>query len=335
MNLQALFQSGARTNQEPNEAINRDFLLTLMKQRDEVPPQIAAQTLPRRTPDNSNFLQFMENNTMKAQGHPKNRGPPPGIYDEQRIYQDNEMLRLREASIRENNMRDAGIREANIREANMREANIREANIRDANMRDANMREGMPQNEAFRKAMQRPPPGIYDDPSIASLSRRNTTENMPRQPTNMGIPQQPVQDIPLWMKGPGLPQQPQERNVAPPPGFPPTAMRQPPGFGGPPGGAQPQMPFGAGNSPLGHPGMLPPRGMGGLGMFPGQAQQMPPPGPLGGYFGAPPGFGPMGMPRGDDPRLMMGPPRRPDYDQFNRDPNVPPRNGRPGDMYQM
>jgi len=193
------------------------------------------------------------------------------------------------------------------------------------------MREASMRDDQMRKTQPRPPPGIYDDPSIASLTRRNTTENMPRQPTNMGIPQQPVSDLPPWMKGPGLPQPSQERNVAPPPGFPPTAMRQPPGFGGPQVGSQPPMPpFSAGNTPLGHPGM-PPRGMGGPGgMFPGQ----PPPGPPGGYFG-PPGFGPMGMPRAEDPRLMMGPPRRPEYEPFNRDPNAPRPNMRPGDMYQM
>ncbi|KAF2497051.1 hypothetical protein BU16DRAFT_581040 [Lophium mytilinum] len=345
----------ARPAPEPFRDSKRDFLLTLMQQPSRgTPPQMTGHNLPRQQADTSNFLSFMENNTLQGQGPPKNRGPPPGIYDDPRMYSDNEMLRreinLREASIRDVNMRDAGlreasireanmnmretsIREANIRDANMRDANMRDANMRDANMRDANMREGMPTNDSLRKAMGRPPPGIYDDPSIAGLTRRNTTENMPRQPTNMGIPQQPISELPLWMKGPGMPQPSSERNVAPPPGFPPTAMRQPPGFGGPPVGNPPNMPFSAGNTPLGHPGMLP-RGMGGpAGMFAGQPPgQMPPPGPPSGYFGGPPGFGPMGMPRGDDPRMMMGP-RRPEYDQFNRDPNAP--RPRPGDMFGM
>ncbi|KAF2816379.1 uncharacterized protein BDZ99DRAFT_494214 [Mytilinidion resinicola] len=327
----------AQVAQEPFRDSKRDFLLTLMQQPSRgTPPQMSGHNLPRQPSDN--FLSFMDNNALQGPGAPKSRGPPPGIYDDPRMYSDNEMLRreanLREASIREANMRDASLREASIREANMREASIREANIRDANMRDANMREGMPSNDPLRKAMGRPPPGIYDDPSIAGLTRRNTTENMPRQPTNMGIPQQPVSDLPLWMKGPGMPQPSSERNVAPPPGFPPTAMRQPPGFGGPPVGNQPNMPFSAGNTPLGHPGIVPPRGMGGPGgMFAGQPPgQMPPPGPPGGYFGGPPGFGPMGMPRGDDPRMMMGP-RRPEYEQFNRDPNAP--RPRPGDMFGM
>ncbi|OCK82402.1 hypothetical protein K432DRAFT_391298 [Lepidopterella palustris CBS 459.81] len=325
LNLQALL--GGRAPPEPSRDSKRDFLLTLMQQPRATPPQMGNQNIPRQSADNPNYSLFMENNAPKAQAPPKTRGLPPGIFDDSRIFSENEMYR-REASIREANMREATIREANIREANMREASLREASmremreasIREANMREASMRDAvMPQPEALRKPSQRLPPGIFDDSSIASLQRRNTTENMPRQMTNMGIPQQPVSDLPPWMKNPGMAQAPQERNIAPPPGFGPGGMRQPPGFGGPQGGPQTQMgPFSAGNAPLGHPGMPPPRGLGGPGgMFPGGQGQMPPPGHPQGYF-PPPGFQP-GMQRGEDPRMMMGgPPRgRMEYEQYD------------------
>ncbi|OCL14142.1 hypothetical protein AOQ84DRAFT_55965 [Glonium stellatum] len=305
LNLQALL--GGRASQEPPRDSKRDFLLTLMQPSRATPPQMLNQNMPRHAAENPNYSLYMDNNTPKGQALPKSRALPPGIFDDPRVFAENEMLR---------------------REASMREVSMREASMRDS---------GMPQPEALRKPVQRLPPGIFDDPSIASLQRRNTTENMPRQMTNMGIPQQPVSDIPPWMKNPGMPQPPQERNIAPPPGFGPGGMRQPPGFGGPQNGPQSQMgPFSTGNTPLGHPGMPPPRGMGGPGgMYPGQVQsQMPPQGPPQGYF-SPPGFPPMGIQR-DDPRMMMGGPlRRPEYDQFG-DPQQQGRpTGRPPGMFNM
>ena len=141
-------------------------------------------------------------------------------------------------------------------------------------------------------------------------------------PTNMGIPSQPVPDMP-YMGGrgqQGMPPTPQERpNIAPPPGFG-GPMRQPPGLNGPNGQQMgPGPSFSAGNTPLGHlPGFPPAGNIRGLG-FPGgpggpggNGMQGPP-----GYF-PPPGYGgpPMpGMRGGEDPRMMFdgqfsGPPRQ-------------------------
>lgn len=308
VNLQALL--GGRASQEPPRDSKRDFLLTLMQPSRATPPQMLNQNMPRHVAENPNYSLYMDNNAPKGQAPPKTRALPPVIFDDPRMFADNEMLR---------------------REASMREASMREASMRDS---------GMPQPEAPRKPAQRLPPGIFDDPSIASLQRRNTAENMPRQMTNMGIPQQPISDLPPWMKNPGMPQPPQERNIAPPPGFGPGGMRQPPGFGGPQNSPQSQMgPFSAGNTPLGHPGM-PPRGMGGPGgMYPGQVQgqvqgQMPPQGPPQSFF-SPPGFPPMGMQR-EDPRMMMGGPlRRLEYDQFGDSQQQGRPTGRPPGMFNM
>lgn len=157
----------------------------------------------------------------------------------------------------------------------------------DALRRNEEMRREM-EAEMNRKQGQRGPSNIFEDPAIAHAQRRTTGEGPPRPPlTNMGIPQQPMPD-PMWMKQAGAP--PMQDRIAPPPGFggnmrPP----QPPGFGGP------QMPFAAGNPPMGHPFMS----RGGMPPYPpGQGQMMPPPP---GYFpggppgsGAPPGFPPMG-----------------------------------------
>ncbi|KAF2838714.1 hypothetical protein M501DRAFT_1016803 [Patellaria atrata CBS 101060] len=160
-------------------------------------------------------------------------------------------------------------------------------------------------SEGYRKGPQRGPPGLYEDP-MAALQRRNTTENAPRVPmSNMGIPQQASNEMP-WMKQGIAP--PQERGVAPPPGFG-AGMRNPPGFGGPN-----LAPYSVGNTPLGHPG--PPRGMNGPGnLFQGQGQF--PPGPPGYFPGpAPPGFGPPPMPQ--DGMMGMPPagPRRGPFDMY-------------------
>jgi hypothetical protein len=179
------------------------------------------------------------------------------------------------------------------------------------------------QQESMRAKNQRMPMGYPtpEDP-IMGLQRRNTGGDS-RMPTNMGIPSQPVPDMP-YMGGrgqPGMPPTPQERsNIAPPPGFG-GPMRQPPGLNGP----NPQQmglggpSFSAGNTPLGHPPGFPPGGSirglgfpGGPGGPGGNGMQGPP-----GYF-PPPGYGgpPMpGMRGGEDPRMMFdgqfgGPPRQ-------------------------
>ncbi|KAF2188315.1 hypothetical protein K469DRAFT_93732 [Zopfia rhizophila CBS 207.26] len=289
LNLHAILNGRTRedTNRETKQR-ERDFLLTLMQQPSRAtPPQLLNQNMARPPPENQNLPPFFDTNAPRPQGQPKGRGMPPGFMDDPRIFAENEMMMRR----------DAERREASLRE--MREAQLREAS--------------MQQQETLRKSNPRLPPGIFhDEPPMASLQRRNTAGEIPRQMTNMGIPSQPVPDIPPYLRGgPGMPQPPQDRNIAPPPGFGgPAGMRQPPGFGGPQGGPPQQIgPFSTGNTPLGHPpGMPPPRGMGG--MFPNQGPQGPPQG----YF-PPPGFAPpMGMRGGvEDPRMMMG---RPDFEQF-------------------
>ena len=138
--------------------------------------------------------------------------------------------------------------------------------------------------EVTRKQSHRAPPGLYDDPAIASIQRRNTGEAASRHHmSNMGIPQHPGPDQFMMKATSGM--QHQDR-IAPPPGFNgPTAGRPgPPGFG-PPG-----MPLHSGNHQLPHPGMQ--RGMAGgpPGLFQGGMQGPPP-----GFFrdqAGPPGFGP-------------------------------------------
>ena len=276
----------------------REFLLNLMQSRSS-PAHMANQNLPRPPPENQNLPPFFDINPQKATMQ-KGRGMPPGFIDEPRIY-DQDLIR----------------REAEQRQ----QASLREALLRD---------QGMQQPEHMRKPNQRPPPGIFDDPAIASLQRRPTGE-IPRQMTNLGIPSQPDPAI-AYMRATGMPQPPQERNIPPPPGFGgPSGMRQPPGFGGP---QQPMGPLSGPNTPFGHPNMgPPPRPMGA--MFPNQGQNpMPPPGPPQGYF-PPPGFGPP-MPgignRADDPRMMMG---RPEFEQQFGGPNQNRPGGRPPGMYMQ
>ncbi|KAF2203183.1 hypothetical protein GQ43DRAFT_470196 [Delitschia confertaspora ATCC 74209] len=304
LNLQNILNSHANLETKPEaKQRERDFLLALMQQPSRsTPPQMANQNIARPLPENQNLPAFFDNMpTQRAQPQTKGRGLPPGFPDDPRFFAENEMLLRRDAERRE-----AALREASFREASMREA-------------------AMQQPEPVRKGSQRLPPGIFpDDPAI--LQRRNTAGELPRQMTNMGIPSQPVPDMPPYMRNPGMPQPPQDRNIAPPPGFGGTGMRQPPGFGGP----QPQMAsVSHPNTPFGHPGMGPPPGM--AGMYPNHGQnQMPPPGPPHGYFQPPRGFPPpsMGMEnRGQDPRIMMG---RPEFEQqFGGAQNQPGMN-RPG-----
>jgi hypothetical protein len=187
----------------------------------------------------------------------------------------------------------------------------------------------MQQQENMRNKNNGLPAGYagMEDP-MAGLQRRNTAGEIPRQLTNMGIPSQPVSDLPFMGGGrpPGMQPTPQERqNIAPPPGF--GGPMRAPGLGGP--GPQEQQlgtgpSFSAGNTPLGHPsGFAPPGNMRGAGgMFPGGLGGNGMQGPPQGYF-PPSGYGPpMGMPRGEDPRMMF-------EQQFGR-PGPRPQNGRPG-----
>ncbi|KAF1993331.1 hypothetical protein P154DRAFT_77722 [Amniculicola lignicola CBS 123094] len=297
--LQALLNSRAReeaANRDQSKQRERDFLLTLMQgpARGTPPQPHLNQGLPRGVQENPNLPPFFDQGSQRIQGQPKGRNQlPPGFMEDPRAFENDIMMR-----------REMERREAQIREANMRE---------------------MQQQEAMRKS--RLPMNFHDDPAIAGLQRRNTAGEIPRQLTNMGIPSQPVPDMQQYMRGnPGMPPTPNDRNIAPPPGFGgPAAMRQPPGFGGPQGGP----------SPLGHPpGIPPPRMMGGA-PFLSPGAQMPPQGPPQGYF-PPPGYGPpMGSMRGgEDPRMMMG---AREFEQFGGpgQPNIPRQmgGGRPPNMY--
>ncbi|KAF2467610.1 uncharacterized protein BDR25DRAFT_61256 [Lindgomyces ingoldianus] len=309
--LHALLNSRAREETSRDQA-KQQFLLNLMHSR--TPPQLMNQNLPRPTPENQNLPSFFDQPTQRPQGQPKGRGAPPGFMDDPRLFADNEMLMRREVERREAERREA----ANFRE-------IQEARNREQIMREAGLQQ---QQEAMRKNNPRLPSMPYDDPSLAGLQRRNTAGEIPRQMTNMGIPSQPIPDMPYMRGNPGMAPTPQDRNIAPPPGFgAPVGMRQPPGFVGPQGGPPPQMgpSFSAGNTPLGHPpGIPPPRGMGG--MFPGQPQnQMPPPQS---YFPPLPGYGPpMGMRGAEDPRMMMG--GRPEFEGFGAAGPGPGQQGGP------
>lgn len=296
--LHAILNSRAReeTNRDPSQKQReREFLLNLMQQPRATPPQL--QNAQRPAPENQN-MPFFDQGPPRQQAQAKGRGiPPPGFMEDPRFINE-DMIR--------------------------REQQFREASLRDLNRQH---------EEAMRSKNGRATMGYptHDDPALAGLQRRNTAGEIPRQLTNMGIPSQPVPDLPMFGgRNPNMPPTPHERpNIAPPPGFgAPAAMRQPPGLPGPNG---PQMPYSAGNTPLGHPPGFgpPPGGMRG-GMFPGGPGQgqMPPQGPPQGYF-PPPGYGPpMGMRGGEDPRMMM--PGRPDFDQFG---GPGPRQGRPPNMY--
>ncbi|KAF1955839.1 hypothetical protein CC80DRAFT_516746 [Byssothecium circinans] len=265
-------------NRDANrERESKEFLLTLMQQPRNTPPQMLNHNVPRQAQENQS-MSFFDQPGQRPQGQPKGRGGlPPGFMEDPRIFE-NEMMMRREAEHRE---------------------------------RQLQMRELQQQQESMRTKPRGMPMGgfpSHDDPGMG-LQRRNTAGEIPRQLTNMGIPSQPVPDLPSMYSGrqPGMPPTPQDRpNIAPPPGF---TMRQPPGLGGP--GLQQQMgpgpSFSAGNTPLGHPPGFPPPnnmrgGFGGPG-GPGNGMQGPPPQ---GYF-PPPGYGPpppMNM-RGEDPRMMF------------------------------
>ncbi|KAF2645526.1 hypothetical protein P280DRAFT_442120 [Massarina eburnea CBS 473.64] len=287
-NLAAILNS-RREDDNNRERQSKEFLLNLMQQPRNTPPQMLTHNLPRQ-PQDGQSMAFYDQPGQRPQGQPKGRGgPPPGFMDDRMF--ENEMLMRREAE---------------------RQLQIRE----------------LQQQEAMRNKSRGLPMGFpgHDD-ALLGLQRRNTAGEIPRQMTNMGIPSQPVPDMPAMYGGrqPGMPPTPQDRpNIAPPPGF---GMRQPPGLGGP--GPQQQMgpgpSFSAGNTPLGHPPGFPPpnnmpRGFGGPG-GPGNGMPGPPPQ---GYF-PPPGYGPpppMGMRGVEDPRMMF------EQQQFGGP--VPRQQGRPG-----
>lgn len=192
-----------------------------------------------------------------------------------------------------------------------REAERREQDLRQQLNMQQQQQQQQQQQEAMRAKNTRLPMGYPNhDDAIMNLQRRNTAGDS-RQLTNMGIPSQPIPDMP-YMGGrgqQGMQPTPQERSsIPPPPGFGSGPMRQPPGLNGP--NSQQQMgpgpSFSAGNTPIGHPpGFAPPGSMRGMG-FPGQ--QGPPPGMPQGYFPQPGGYGPGpmgGMPREQDPRIMF------------------------------
>lgn len=299
-NLAAILNSRPRDDAN-RERESKEFLLTLMQQPRNTPPQMLNQNLPRQHMDNQNLPPFFDQPGQPPQGQPpKGRGFPPGFMEDPRMQEE---LRRRQAA----EMREAE-RQHQLREFQQQEA-----------MRNKNR--GMPMGF----------PG-QDDPAIAGLQRRNTAGEIPRQLTNMGIPSQPHPDMPYMGGGrqPGMPPTPQDRpNIAPPPGF---GMRQPPGLGGPGGPPQQQQQMGpvpsfsAGNTPLGHPPGFPPPPGSMRGGFPGAGNGMqgPPPPPNMGYF-PPPGYGPpppMQM-RGDDPRMMF-------EQQFGGAPGPRQPQGRPG-----
>ncbi|ORY02069.1 hypothetical protein BCR34DRAFT_605720 [Clohesyomyces aquaticus] len=341
--LNALLKRQQRDQSNQDQA-KQQFLLNLMQPTRVTPPQGMPQNLPRSAQENQNLQAIFEQSAQRQQGQPRGRGLPPGFMDDPRLYADPELAMRRDAERREVERREAASFRA-MEEARRREQHQREALLEQQ------------QQEAMRKNNPRLPPSMYDDPALAGLQRRNTQGEIPRQMTNMGIPSQPVPDMAYMRGNPGMPPTPQDRNIAPPPGFgAPVGMRQPPppGFGGPgPQGGPPGPPqhmglgpsFSAGNTPLGHPPGIPPNRVGGMGvggLFQGQGQGGMP-GPPQGYF-PPPGYGPppgMGM-RGDqDPRLMMG--GRPDFEGFGaggppqqqggNGGNGPRQVGRPPGMY--
>ncbi|KAF2451173.1 hypothetical protein P171DRAFT_212 [Karstenula rhodostoma CBS 690.94] len=300
-NLAALLNSRSQVNRDKGSSAERDFLLNLMQQPRNTPPQLGNQNLPLQN------MPFLDQNRL-PQGLPKGRGgPPPGFINERMdprmdaMYMENELMRQEQE------------RRNQVRELQQQEA----ARHKGGRV----MPLGFPENE--RDVM-------------ANLQRRNTAGEIPRQMTNMGIPSQHVPDLPYMSGGrqPGMPPTPQEGpNVRPPPGFN-GPMRQPPGLGGPPPQHQmgPVPSFSAGNTPMGpppgfnpansiRPGMFPggPGGPGG----PGNGMQGPPQG----YFPPPQGYGPpMGM-RGEDPRLMFeqqqfGGPGQRQQQQQGRPPNM-------------
>jgi hypothetical protein len=303
-NLAALLSGRAREESQRDQVQKqreRDFLLTLMQQPSRAtPPQMSNQNLPRQNQEN-HLAAFFDPPRQQPQALPKGRsGLPPGYMEDPRTFNENEMAR---------------------REAERRELDIRQ---------QLGMQQQQQQQEAMRAKNARIPMGFPGhDESMMGLQRRNTASDS-RQMTNMGIPSQPVPDMP-YMGGrgqPGMPPTPQERaNIQPPPGFGGGPMRQPPGLNGPnpqqqmgPGGPS----FSAGNTPLGHPpGFLPPGNMRGMG-FPGGPGGNGMPGPPQGYF-PPPGYGPPmpGM-RGEDPRMMF------DGHQGFGGPGPRPQQGRPG-----
>jgi hypothetical protein len=306
-NLAAILNSRAREESQRDQVTKqreRDFLLTLMQQPSSraTPPHMALPNLPRPNQENQ-LAAFFDQNRQQPQPQPKGRpGLPPGFMEDPRMFSENELAR-----------RDAERREQELRQ-------------------QINMQQHQQQQEAMRAKNARMPMGFpgHED-AIIGVQRRNTAGE-PRPMTNMGIPSQPVPDMP-FMGGrgqPGMPPTPQERsNIAPPPGFGGGPMRQPPGLNGP--NPQQQMglggpSFSAGNTPLSHPpGFAPPGNMRGGGMpFPGPGgngmQGLPQ-----GYF-PPPGYGPPmpGM-RGEDPRMMFD-----GHQGFGGGPGPRQQPGRPG-----
>lgn len=285
-NLAAILNNRTREDSHRDQATKqreRDFLLTLMQQPTRATPPQMLNHNTNRTPQDNHNMAFFEQPRQQPQQQPKGRGGlPPGFMEDPRMYNDNDVLR------RENDRREQELRQ----QLSMQQQQ---------------------QQEAIRAKNARMPMGFpgHEDP-LMGLQRRNTGGD-PRLTTNMGIPSQPVPDMP-YMGGrgqQGMPPTPQERpNIAPPPGFG-GPMRQPPGLGGPgpqqvgPGGPS----FSAGNTPLGHPPGFPPPGgnMRGMGFpgGPGGPAGNGMPGPPQGYF-PPPGYGPPmpGM-RGEDPRMMF------------------------------
>ncbi|KAF2736162.1 hypothetical protein EJ04DRAFT_175728 [Polyplosphaeria fusca] len=309
-NLQALLNNRAREESARDREVKqreRDFLLTLMQQPTRnTPPQLPGQHLSRPGPENQSLPPFFEHHAQRPQGQSKGRVGPPNFLEESRVMAEGEIIR----------------REAERRDAQLREAALRE---------QLALQQQQQQQEAMRKNPRMPMGNFPDDPMMASLQRRNTAGEIPRQMTNMGIPSQPIPDMPFMRGNPGLPPTPQDRNIAPPPGFGaggggPGGGRFPPGFGGP--GMGPSL--SAANTPLGAPPGIPPRGMGA--MYQGLGPNMPPQGPPQGYFPpGPPGYPPMGMRGGEDPRMMMG---RPDFEQFDGPAGPNHRQaGRPPNMY--
>ena len=287
-NLAAILNSRAREDSQRDQGQKqreRDFLLTLMQQPRNTPPQVMNPNLPRGGPPMAMFENM--HHEQRPQPQQKGRGGlPPGFMEDPRMFNENEMMR---------------------QEVQRREQELRQ---------QLNMQQQQ-QHQELRNKNQRLPMGFpgHEDPTLG-LQRRNTAGEVPRQMTNMGIPSQQHPDMP-FMGGrgqPGMPPTPQDRpNIAPPPGFG-GPMRQPPGFGGPnpqqqmgPGGPS----FSAGNTPLGgHPPGLPQLGGGGgmRGMppgFPGGPGGNGMQGPPQGYFPPPPGYGPPPGMRGEDPRMMF------------------------------
>lgn len=280
-NLHAILNSRAREDgrDQGQKQRERDFLLTLMQQPRNTPPQMMGQNLPRAGPPMPMFDNMQHDARAPPQQKPRG-GIPPGFMEDPRMFNENEMMQRRDQELRQ--------------QLNMQQQ----------------------QQQELRNKNQRLPMGFpgHEDPAMG-LQRRNTAGEIPRQMTNMGIPSQQHPDMP-FMGGrgqPGMPPTPQDRpNIAPPPGFG-GPMRQPPGFGGPnpaqqmgPGGPS----FSAGNTPLGgHPPGLPQLGGGSMrGMppgFPGGPGGNGMQGPPQGYFPPHPNYGPPPGMRGDDPRVMF------------------------------